>query len=156
MVYQPRGKYFEEWKVGEEFETGRRTVTETDIVLFAGLSGDYNPLHTNEEFAKTTVFGTRVAHGFLVHSISVGLINQAGYHDGTVAAQKGHRNVVFTKGVVAGDTIFAKVRVAEINDKGNPNWGEVVYDVEVINQRDEVCSKSTRVLLLKKKTAAPK
>src|SRR3990170_4615863 len=81
MKYAIRGKYFEEWEVGDEFETGRRTVTEADIVIFAGLSGDYNPLHTNEEFAKKGVFGTRVAHGFLVHSISIGLINQTGFFD---------------------------------------------------------------------------
>ena len=151
MKYQIEGKYFEDWGVGDEFETGRRTITETDIVLFAGLSGDYNPLHTNEEFAKTTIFGNRVAHGFLVHSISVGLINQTKFFDGMVVAQKGHKNVVFTKGVVAGDTIYAKVKVAEKNDVGKPDRGEVVFDVEVINQRGEVCSKSTRVLLIRKK-----
>lgn len=154
MAYKARGKYFEDWVVEEEFETGRRTVTETDIVLYAGLSGDYNPLHTNEEFAKTTVFGTRVAHGFLVHSMSIGLINQTMYYDGTVAAQKGHKNVVFTRGVIGGDTIYAKVKVAEKNDKGKPDWGEVVFDVDVINQRGEVCSKSTRTLLIKKRSSA--
>lgn len=151
MKYQIQGKYFEDWEVGDEFETGRRTVTEADIVLFAGLSGDYNPLHTNEEFAKKTLFGTRVAHGFLVHSISIGLINQTTFFNGTVMAQKGHRNVIFTKGVVAGDTIYAKVKIAEKNDMGKSDRGELVFDVEVINQRGEVCSKSTRILLIKKK-----
>jgi acyl dehydratase len=151
MKYQTRGKYFEEWQVGEEFETGHRTVTEADIVIYAGLSGDYNPLHTNEEFAKKTVFGTRVAHGFLVHSISIGLINQTTLFDGTVVAQKGHKNIVFTKGVVAGDTIHAKVKIVEKNDMGKTDRGELVFDVEVINHRDEVCSKSTRTLLIKKR-----
>ena len=59
MKYQIEGKYFEDWKVGEEFETGHRTLTEADVVIFAGLSGDYNPLYMNEEFAKKTAFGTR-------------------------------------------------------------------------------------------------
>ena len=151
MKYEMRGKYFEDWTLGEEFETGRRTVTEADIVIFAGVSGDYNPLHTNEEFAKKTVFGTRVAHGFLVHSISIGLINQTTYFDGTVVAQKGHKNVVFTKGVVNGDTIYAKVKIVEKNDMGKSDRGEIVFDVDVINQRGEVCSKSTRTLLMKKR-----
>jgi acyl dehydratase len=151
MKYQTRGKYFEEWQVGEEFETGHRTVTEADIVIYAGLSGDYNPLHTNEEFAKKPVFGTRVAHGFLVHSISIGLINQTTFFDGTVVAQKGHKNIVFTKGVVAGDTIHAKEKIVEKNDMGKTDRGELVFDVEVINHRDEVCSKSTRTLLIKKR-----
>lgn len=151
MKYQTHGKYFENWQVGEEFETGRRTMTEADIVIFAGLSGDYNPLHTNEEFAKSTVFGTRVAHGFLVHSISIGLINQTTLFDGTVVAQKGHKNIVFTKGVLAGDTIYAKVKVVEKSDQGKSDRGEVVFDVEIINQNEEICSKSTRTLLIKKK-----
>ncbi len=151
MKLESRGRYFEDWEIGDEIETGHRTVTETDIVIFAGLSGDYNPLHTNEEFAKTTIFGTRVAHGFLVHSISVGLINQTGFFDGTVMAQRGHRNVMFTKGVVAGDTIYAKVKIVEKNDMKKPDRGELVFDVEVINQKGEVCSKSTRALLMKKR-----
>jgi acyl dehydratase len=151
MKYETQGRYFEDWQVGEEFETSRRTITEADIVIFAGLSGDYNPLHTNEEFAKKTVFGTRVAHGFLVHSISIGLINQTTLFDGTVVAQKGHKNIVFTKGVVSGDTIYVKVKVVEKNNQGKPDRGEVVFDVEVINQKEEICSKSTRTLLIKKK-----
>lgn len=151
MKYEMRGRYFEDWKVDEVFETAHRTVTETDIVIYAGLSGDYNPLHTNEEFAKKTVFGTRVAHGFLVHSISIGLINQSTYFDGTVVYQKGHKNIIFTKGVVSGDTIYAKVKVIEKNDTGKPDRGEIVFDVEVLNQKGEVCSKSTRTLLMKKK-----
>ena len=64
-----RAKYFEEWEIGKVYESTSRTITETDIVIFAGLSGDYNPLHTDEEFAKKSIFGTRVAHGFLVLSI---------------------------------------------------------------------------------------
>lgn len=151
MKYRIQGKYFEDWEVGDEFETGARTITETDIVHFAGLSGDFNPLHTNEEFAKSTLFGTRVAHGFLVHSISIGLINQTTFFEGTVMAQKGHKNVVFMKGVLAGDTISAKVKIVEKNDKGKTDRGEIVFDVDVINQKGEVCSKSTRVLLIRKK-----
>lgn len=150
MKYQIQGKYFEDWKVGEEFETARRTVTETDIVLFTGLSGDFNPLHTNEEFAKKSVFGTRVAHGFLIHSISIGLINQTNQFDGTLIAQKVHKNIVFTKGIVSGNTIYAKVMVLEKNDNGKHDSGEVVLDVAVIDERGEVCSKSTRTLVIRK------
>jgi acyl dehydratase len=79
------------------------------------------------------------------------LINQTTYFDGTVVAQKGHKNVVFTKGVVNGDTIYAKVKIVEKNDMGKSDRGEIVFDVDVINQRGEVCSKSTRTLLMKKR-----
>lgn len=151
MKYKVEGRYFEECEVGDEYESGGRTITEADIVIFAGLSGDYNPLHTNEEFAKKSVFGTRVAHGPLIHAISVGLLNQMPFFEGTVVAMRGYRNVVYTKGVFAGDTIFVKAEIVEKNDGGKPGWGEIVYDVDIINQKGEVCSKSTRVFLIKKK-----
>src|SRR6266540_4294327 len=70
------GLYWEEWEVGAEFTTAARTVTETDIVVYAGLSGDYNPLHVNEEYSKTTEFGGRIAHGPLVYGIAAGLLFQ--------------------------------------------------------------------------------
>jgi acyl dehydratase len=62
-----RGLYWEQWDVSAEFESPARTVTEADIVMFAGLSGDYNPLHVNEEYCKQTQFGTRIAHGPLIY-----------------------------------------------------------------------------------------
>ena len=69
-----RGLYWEEWEIGAEFESPARTVTEADIVMYAGLSGDYNPLHINEEYAKQTQFGGRIAHGPLVYGIAPGLL----------------------------------------------------------------------------------
>jgi acyl dehydratase len=151
MKYEIEGKYFEDWKVGEEFETGRRTLTETDVIIFAGLSGDYNPLYMNEEFAKKTVFGTRVVHESLVHSVAVGLINQTTYFDGTLVAQKGYKNIVFKKDVVNGDTIYAKVKVLEKNDVEKADEGEIVFNEEVTNQRGEICSERIRILLIKKR-----
>src|SRR5450759_5895517 len=71
-----RGLYWEEWEISAEFESPARTVTEADIVMYAGLSGDYNPLHTNEEYAKQTQFGSRIAHGPLVYGIAAGLLFQ--------------------------------------------------------------------------------
>ena len=75
-----RGKYFEDWEIGKAYESASRTITETDIVNFAGLSGDYNPLHTDEEFAKSNLFGTRVPHGLLILSISSGSSKVANLH----------------------------------------------------------------------------
>ena len=79
-----RGKRYGEWVIGEVYETGRRTVTETDIVNFAGLSGDYNQLHTDAVFAESTPYGGRIAHGTLVFSIITGLVDHSGLIDGTV------------------------------------------------------------------------
>ena len=152
MKYEIQGRHFEDWTVGEDFETAHRTVTETDIVVFAGLSGDYNPLHTNEEFAKKTVFKTRVAHGFLVHAIAIGLANQTNYFQGTLIAEKTNKNIRFTKGVVAGDTIYVRAKVVQKNDGDKPDQGEVVFDVEVVNERGDVCSTSTRTLAIRKRS----
>ena len=78
MAYQPRGMYLEDFEVGKVYESGGRTITEADIVNFAGVSGDFNPLHMDEEFAKTNLFGKRIAHGALGFIISTGLSNQTG------------------------------------------------------------------------------
>ena len=74
----PKGMFFSEYEIGQKFTTGRRTVTEADVVAFAGLSGDFNPLHTDAVFAAQTPFGQRIAHGMLVVSISTGLSQTLG------------------------------------------------------------------------------
>ena len=150
MHYKNQGKYFEEWNVGEEFETSRRTVTEADAVFFVGLSGDYNPLYTNEEFAKRTTFGTRIPHEFLIYSISSGLMNTTTHFDKTLISQKSHKNVEFVKTVLYEDTIYAKVKVLEKNNIRDPDFGEIVFDVRIINQKGEVCITSKRKYLIKK------
>jgi acyl dehydratase len=151
MLYTVKGRFFEDWKIGEEFETGSRTISETDIVIYAGLSGDFNPLHVNEEFAKKSVFGTRVAHGFLIHSISIGLINQMGYFDGTVMAQLGHKNISFLKGVIPGDTVKVKCKVIELRETSNRERGIITFEATIVNQRNEEVAKSERVLMIKKR-----
>ena len=81
-----RGLYWEDWEIGQEFVSPARTITEADIVMFAGLSGDYNPLHINEEYCKTTQFGTRIAHGPLIYAIAAGLVFQLHLYDDTLIA----------------------------------------------------------------------
>jgi acyl dehydratase len=76
-------KYLDDWKLQEEFTTPGRTITETDVVMFAGLTGDYNELHTNEQFMQGSQFGRRIAHGLLGLSISHGLLFRTGCLEGT-------------------------------------------------------------------------
>ena len=83
------GRFFEEWKEGEEFVTPSRTVTETGLVMFAALSGDYNELHTSEEFMKGSRFGRRIGHGLLVSALSHGLLFRTGFLETTVIALMG-------------------------------------------------------------------
>jgi len=90
-----RGLYWEDWEIGAEFESPARTVTETDMMIYAGLSGDYNPLHVNEEYCKTTPFGTRIVHGPLVYAIAAGLIFQLHLYDDTLIAFLGFDSLKF-------------------------------------------------------------
>ncbi|HMJ43434.1 MAG TPA: MaoC/PaaZ C-terminal domain-containing protein [Pseudolabrys sp.] len=149
-----RGLYWEEWDVGAEFESPARTVTEADIVMFAGLSGDYNPLHVNEEYAKTTPFGTRVAHGPLVYAISAGLLFQLHLYDDTLIAFLGFDSLKFTKPVKAGDTIHAKVKVLEKRETSNADRGVMKRQHQVLNQRGEVVQEGVLAFLLKRKPKA--
>ena len=146
-----RGLYWEEWEVGAEFESPARTVTEADIVLFAGLSGDYNPLHMNEEYAKSTIFGTRIAHGPLVYAIAAGLLFQLHLYDDTLVAFLGFENLRFTKPVRAGDTIRARIKVIEKRESSKPDRGLMSRELNVLNQRNEVVQEAVQTFLLKRK-----
>jgi acyl dehydratase len=149
-----RGLYWEEWDIGAEFESPARTVTEADIVMFAGLSGDYNPLHINEEYAKTTPFGTRVAHGPLVYAISAGLLFQLHLYDDTLIAFLGFDSLKFTKPVKAGDTIHAKVKVLEKRETSNADRGVMKRQHLVLNHSGEVVQEGVLAFLLKRKPKA--
>ena len=146
-----RGMYWEEWEIGAEFESPARTVTEADIVMFAGLSGDYNPLHVNEEYCKTTIFGTRIAHGPLVYAIVAGLLFQLHLYDDTLIAFLGFENLKFTGPVKAGDTIHAKVKVLEKRETSRPDRGVMKRELRVFNQRGEVVQEAIQNFLLKRK-----
>jgi acyl dehydratase len=146
-----RGLYWEEWDVGAEFESPARTVTEADIVAFAGLSGDYNPLHVNEEYCKTTVFGGRIAHGPLVYAIAAGLLFQLHLYDDTLIAFLGFENLKFTKPVKPGDTIRARIKVLDKRETSSPERGVMRRQLQVLNQRGEVVQEGIQAFLLKRK-----
>ena len=146
-----RGMYWEEWNVGAEFESPARTVTEADIVMFAGLSGDYNPLHINEEHCRSTQFGTRIAHGPLVYAIAAGLIFQLHLYDDTLIAFLGFDSLKFTAPVKAGDTIHAKLKVLEKRETSRADRGVMKRELKVYNQRGEMVQDAVQAFLLKRK-----
>ena len=148
MAYQPRGRYFEEFKVGQTFETMGRTINPADVSQFAGLSGDFNPLHTNEEWAKATPFGGRIAHGTLTLAISSGQQNLLGLFEGTTLALLGLDKVRFTAPVRFGDTIHTELTVKETKESSKPDRGSVTFDVVVKNQREEAVLQYELALLL--------
>jgi len=143
--------YYEDLTVGMRFETPRRTVTEADLVRFAGVSGDFNPLHTDEEFAKTTPFGRRIAHGTLVLAISQGLRQAAGHFHGTLVALLEIRSWRFLKPVFIGDTVGVVTQVGELRVTSQPDRGIVVQRIQITNQRREVVQDGELVSLIRRK-----
>lgn len=150
MTYEFRGKYFDDLKVGDEFHTPARTVTEGDVVTFAGFSGDYNPLHTDEEFAKKSVFGTRIAHGLVSLAIVIGLLDKIGLIEGTALAFLGCE-WRFKAPVKFGDTISAKFVVAEARPTSKGDRGIVKFAVSVVNQRGEEVSLGNLDMMMARK-----
>src|SRR6266851_8532177 len=147
----PSGRrYFDEIEVGEEFESPGRTVTETDIVLFAGLSGDYNVLHTDAEFMKTSIFGERIAHGLLGLAIQSGLFSRATGAYATLAFV-GLR-WKFRGPIKIGDTIRVRARVRTKRDIGKPDRGLVTVERTVVNQRGEVVQEGETDLLVERRS----
>jgi len=145
---RPRGRYFEEFEIGDVIETPPRTITETDVVLFAGLSGDYNQLHTDAEFGKETPFGERIAHGLLVLSIVSGLATRPGFVEGTILAFRG-LEWKFSRPVKFNDTIHARFEVKEKKRTPRLGGGIVTLKVSVVNQRDELVQKGTWSAIIK-------
>ncbi|MEY2819098.1 MAG: hypothetical protein RL275_2561 [Chloroflexota bacterium] len=142
------GLYFEEFSVGQSVKTASRTVSEDAIFNFAGLTGDYNQIHTDAEFAKTTPFGQRIAHGLLGMSIGVGLVMRTGLLEGTVLAFREIQEWKFVKPVFIGDTIHAVLTISETKALPRIGGGALIAAVEIRNQSDEVLQKGTLNLLM--------
>ncbi|MFC4449069.1 MaoC/PaaZ C-terminal domain-containing protein [Halorussus aquaticus] len=129
---------FDELDVGRRITTPTRTVTEADVTNFAGVSGDFNPLHTSETVAAESAFGERVAHGALVFSMMTGLARRSGDRRADVVAFYGVDRLRFTAPVEFGDTIRVEMELVEKDERDHPTASGVVrYETEVLNQRDE-------------------
>jgi 3-hydroxybutyryl-CoA dehydratase len=133
-----RGMYFEEFAVGQTFETAARTVTEADIVSFAGLSGDYNSIHTDAVYAAQGSFGQRVAHGLLVLSIASGLAVRSGIMEGTVLLWRDISDWKFSRPVHIGDTVRASLDIEATKPLPRMGGGSLTLKVQVMNQDDAV------------------
>lgn len=150
MGYQMRGKTFDEFNVGDEFYTASRTITEADVVSFAGLSGDFNPLHTNEAFMQNSPFGTRIAHGVLSLAVATGLANQLGIFEGTTVAVL-EMVTRFTGAVKFGDTIGLVLKIADKKETKRPDKGIATVEIKVLNQRSESIMEGTWLIMLARK-----
>jgi len=132
-----QGLYFEEFSVGMQISSPGRTVTESDIVGFAGISGDFNQIHTDAAYSASSPFGQRVAHGLLGLAIASGLAVRTGVLEGTVLAFREIDEWKFTRPVFIGDTIHVELKVIETKEIRRLGGGAVTIEVAVLNQKNE-------------------
>jgi acyl dehydratase len=133
---------------GDRILTAARTVTEADIVMFAGLSGDFNQIHTDAEFARATPFGGRVAHGLLGLAIVSGLAVQTGFIEQTVLAFREVNEWKFSAPIYIGDTIRAEIEVLETKALPRLGGGAVTLAFNVKNQKDETVNRGRWTVLV--------
>ncbi|HLR37125.1 MAG TPA: MaoC/PaaZ C-terminal domain-containing protein [Chitinophagaceae bacterium] len=146
MLTQDR--YFEDYKLQEERETIGRTITETDIVMHAGQTGDFFPHHMDAEWCKTQPFKKRIAHGTLIFSVIIG---QTATEINPKAFSKGYDRLRFIKPVFIGDTLHTKVTISEISEAKRPEYGKIVEHVEAFNQNEVLVMVCDHILLAERK-----
>lgn len=146
MAFTDSHLFFDDINVGQTWESQGRTVTEADLVNFSGISGDFNPIHVDHEFAKTTPFRRPIAHGMLVLSMGTGL----------ATAHPPMRTIAFLEirdwhlkeTVFPGDTIRVKTQVLSKELRGRGKRGEVVWRRSIVNQEGKVVQEGTTVTLV--------
>ena len=142
-------KFYEEFRVGDKFTTPARTVTETDIVNYCCLSGDFNPLHTDDEFAKKTQFQSRIAPGPLIIAISSGLRGRLGINEGAILLEID--KLRFSSPVKIGDTIHLELTVASKKETSKAERGVLTLNTVVLNQQQKVVSTYETTLMVRRK-----
>lgn len=149
MPARNQGLYFEDFPLEEEYTSPGRTVTEADIVMFCALSGDWTEIHSNVEFAQSSFFGQRLAHGALVFSIATGLVTRLGVIEGTAIAFAG-MTWKFAKPVFIGDTI--RVTLKALKKRAlSAEAGMVIAAVSIVNQKDEVVESGEWTVMVRRK-----
>lgn len=146
MAFTAAHLYFDDVAIGQEWDSLGRTITETDIVNFAGLSGDFNPIHMDHEFCKTTVFRKPIAHGMLVLSISTGLgINTPPMR---TLAILGIKEWKFVEPVYIGDTLRVRARVLDKEERSRGKRGVVTWQRLILNQHDKIVQEGISMTLV--------
>lgn len=139
-------KYFDELNIGERWVSRGRTITEADLVLFSAFSGDWYPLHTDKDWAAQTSFGQRIAHGMLVLSVTMGLLDMV---PGPIVAFYGMERVRFVGPTYIGDTLYAEVEVTGKEEK-DAERGVVGFKIEVKSKTNETKAIMEIKILMKK------
>ena len=146
--------YLDDLSAGQRFVSAGRTITEADVVAFAGLSGDFNPIHTDAEFAGDTVYGQRVVYGLLGLSIATGLLDRLGVFSGSAIAMLGIQNWTFTAPVFIGDTVHLELTILGVRpSRSKADRGVVERQFELKNQRGEVVQTGRIDVLVRRRPA---
>jgi len=148
MAVGIRAKHWNDFAVGEKIITAGRTIESGDVNLFAGLSGDFNPMHVNEQHAKESMFGTRIAHGLLTLAVTSGQMNGTGMFEGTTIGFLGMTNVRFSNPVRFGDTINTVATITGTRASAKGGRGVVEMTIEVTNQHGETVLTYDQALLM--------
>lgn len=146
-------KYWEDFTIGNQITTQSITITKAHLVNWAGLTMDFYPLHMDEEYAKKTIYGERIAHGPLIFSMAIGLMYMTGVYGDSIVAWLGVENMRIPAPVKIGDSIRVLARVSEKRETKNPSRGITKFHWDVKNQRDETVMSLDYVLLMNGKYA---
>lgn len=150
LKFQPRGLHFEDFAIGQKMITSGRTITEADIVNFAGVTGDFNQIHIDATYAAQDTFGQRIAHGLLIQSIAVGLVVQSGMIEGTTLAFR-ELSTKFSLPVFIGETIHVVGEVVQTKAFRRLGGGNVTFKYSVINNEGKTVQRGEWIMLIKSK-----
>jgi acyl dehydratase len=149
MSQRPKGLFFEEFNIGDTFESADRMITEEDIKSFSELSGDHSSIHIDEDYARSTIFGERIAHGLLGLSLVSGLAAKLGFAEETIIALRSI-DWKFKSPIKISDSIRGWFMVSEKRKIQGSDSGLVVFNVKVINQVDEIIQTGKWVMIIKR------
>ena len=149
MEARNRGKTWNEFEIGEATASAGRTITETDTVMFGCLTGDMNPLHTNEVFASNSPYGRRIVHGAYGQALMVGQAAQLGIFEGTTIALR-QMDTRFRNPIFFGDTVHVVMRVEGKKDLKGMDQGLIIFKAQLFNQDQQIVINSTWTVLMKK------
>ena len=153
MSFTPAHLYFDDVQVGQEWESQGRTVTQADIANFAGLSGDFNPIHMDHEFCKTTIFRQPIAHGLLILSMGSGL--GLAYPPMRTLAFMTIKEWKFLEPVFIGDTIRMKSKVIEKEERSRGKRGVITWQRQIVNQHEKIVEEGIIITLVEGRTRRP-
>jgi 3-hydroxybutyryl-CoA dehydratase len=147
----PQDKTWDDFALGDTVVTRGRTVDIGDLTVFSGLTGDHYPLHTDEEYGKSTRFGTRIAHGPLTFAFAVGLVGMSGFYGNAITALVEIQSLRALKPVIPGDTLKVHATVTELSSGNNPKYGTVHVNYSVRNQREEEVMNFLQIMLARRR-----